>query len=376
MSEPMPSTAGLSEAAVLEALATVQDPELKKDLVSLGMVRDVRVDGADVSVTIVLTTPACPMRARIEADCMAALQALPGVDSVHVEFAAAVPRDRRLAEKMEIDVRNIVAVGSGKGGVGKSTVSVNLACSLARSGSSVGILDADVYGPNIPMMMGVEGVRPEQGVGRGIQPVVAHGVRLMSIGFLVDADTPLVWRGPLLHTTVRQFLSDVEWGPLDYLIVDLPPGTGDVALSLAQSVPLTGAVVVTTPQAVSMADVIKSVAMFQLPQLDVEVLGVIENMSGFVAPDTGQRYDIFGRGGGTVVAERMGVPFLGEIPIDPDIRESGDFGTPIVVGQPESAVARAFGEIAGRLAAAVSVRNLSRDASAPYEADRDLPLTD
>jgi ATP-binding protein involved in chromosome partitioning len=264
-------------------------------------------------------------------------------------------------------------VASGKGGVGKSTVAVNLACALACGGSAVGILDADVYGPNIPLLMGVAGERPQARHGQGLLPVIAHGVKLMSIGFLVDEATPMVWRGPLLHTTVRQFLSEVSWGELDYLVVDLPPGTGDVAISLGQSVPLTGAVVVTTPQTVSVADVLRCIAMFQLPDVAVPVLGVIENMSGFVAPDTGRRYDIFGVGGGRSVAERTGVAMLGEVPIDTAVRESGDAGIPVVVARPESAAARALAEIAGRLAGLVSVRHKG-GLQRPAHGDPDLPI--
>jgi len=375
MSEPHDGGV-IAEPDVLAALAGVQDPELQRDLVSLGMVRDIGIDGDRVSFTVVLTTPACPLRGQIEADCRAAVGALPGVREVDITWDARVPRDRRLSGRIQVGVRNAIAVASGKGGVGKSTVAVNVAAALARQGAAVGLLDADVYGPNIPMMMGVSGARPTARDGKRLDPVHAHGVSLMSIGFLVDEATPLVWRGPMLHNAIRQFLSDVTWGELDYLIVDMPPGTGDVALSLTQALPLTGAVVVTTPQAVSMADVVKCVAMFQLPDIGVPVLGVVENMSGFVAPDTGHRYDIFGRGGGVHVAERMGVPFLGEVPIDPAVREAGDGGVPVVVGQPESAVGRAFSEIAGRLAAAVSVLNMNGDRGSGYEADPDLSLAD
>jgi ATP-binding protein involved in chromosome partitioning len=297
---------------------------------------------------------------------------IPGVTDIQMEWDAQVPRDRRMASQIQIGPRNAIAVGSGKGGVGKSTVAVNLAVSLARQGATVGLMDADVYGPNVPMMMGVLDERPFSKDGNSIEPVEAHGVKLMSIGFLVDPKQPLVWRGPMLHQAVRQFLGDVRWGDLDYLVIDLPPGTGDVQLSLTQAIPLTGAIIVTTPQAVSTSDVVKSIAMFQLEQVDVPVLGVVENMSGFVAPDTGQRYDIFGVGGGRQVAEEMGVPFLGTVPIDPEIRVGGDAGMPIVLSAPESAAARAFFDIAQQLAAQVSVINLNRPPERSFQADPDL----
>jgi ATP-binding protein involved in chromosome partitioning len=366
------SDARVTEQQVIEALSKVDDPELNRDLVSLGMIRDVEVAGGDVSFTVVLTTPACPLKSQIQSDCETAVGAIPGVERVHVSFDAQVRQDSRLGEQIEIGVRNAIAVGSGKGGVGKSTVSVNLAVALAKQGAAVGLMDADVYGPNIPMMMGVPHERPVSVDGEKIEPIMAHGVKLISIGFLVDDATPLVWRGPMLHGAIRQFLGDVNWGELDYLIIDLPPGTGDVQLSLTQAIPLTGAVVVTTPQAVSITDVMKSVAMFQLDQIRVPVLGVVENMSGFVAPDTGKRYDIFGTGGGQRIAERMGIELMGEVPIDPEVRESGDGGTPIVIADPESAAAQALTEIAGVLAGKVSVLNASRDAEPKFDADPDL----
>jgi ATP-binding protein involved in chromosome partitioning len=245
---------------------------------------------------------------------------------------------------------------------------------LAREGASVGLMDADVYGPNVPLMMGVTGMRPVSRDGKTIEPIEAHGVKLISIGFLVDPKQPLVWRGPMLHGTVRQFLADVNWGELDYLIIDLPPGTGDVQLSLAQAIPLTGAVVVTTPQAVSVADVVKSIAMFQLEAIDVPVLGVVENMAGFVAPDTGVVYEIFGQGGGEAVAAEMAVPFLGRVPLDPAVREGGDAGAPIVATRPESAAAECLAAIARQLAAAISVLNLNRPVERVFQPDPDLAL--
>jgi len=364
----------VTEEQVIQALSKVNDPEIRRDLVSLGMVRDIVIEGGHVGFTVVLTTPACPLKSQIEEDCRAAVGAIPGVEQVTVGWDAQVPRDNRLTSRIDVGVRNAIAVGSGKGGVGKSTVAVNLAVALARQGARVGLMDADVYGPNVPLMMGVAGARPMSRDGKKIEPIEAHGVKLISIGFLVDAKQPLVWRGPMLHGAIRQFLADVNWNDLDYLIIDLPPGTGDVQLSLSQALPLTGAVIVTTPQAVSMADVVKSIAMFQLEQIDVPVLGVVENMSGFVAPDTGKVYDIFGRGGGQVVAEQMGVPYLGAVPIDPDVRVGGDTGAPIVLAHPESPAARALAEIAGRLAASISVLNMNRPKERSFAPDPDLAI--
>ncbi len=357
----------VSPEAVLAALATVQDPELGRDLVSLGMIRDLHIEGPRVRFTVVLTTPACPLRHQIETDAVRAVEAIPGVQEVVVNWDAQVRPDNRLAGRIQIGVRNAVAVGSGKGGVGKTTIAVNLAASLAQQGACVGLMDADLYGPNVPMMMGVPDARPRATPDNRIEPILAHGVRLMSIGFLIDDTTPVVWRGPMLHSAIRQFLSDVDWGELDYLIIDLPPGTGDVQITLSQAIPLTGAVVVTTPQAVAAADVLRAVAMFQLPDLGVPVLGVVENMSGFVAPDTGQRYDIFGEGGGAEIARRSGIPFLGSVPIDPELRQAGDQGRPVVVFRPDSPSGRALTEIAQRLAAAISVlvAGRERDTSAP-----------
>jgi ATP-binding protein involved in chromosome partitioning len=357
-------------------LGKVNDPEIGRDLVSLGMVRDIDIEGGAVSFTIVLTTPACPLKGQIESDATDALMALDGVDSVTVEWDAQVPRDDRLSQEIEIGVRNAVAVGSGKGGVGKSTVAVNLAASLVQQGATVGLLDADVYGPNIPMMMGVSDARPVSRDGKRIEPIEAHGVKLMSIGFLIDESQPVVWRGPMLHQAIRQFLSDVVWGDLDYLIIDLPPGTGDVQLSLSQFLPLTGAVVVTTPQAVSMADVLKAVSMFQMEQINVPVLGVVENMSGFVAPDTGTMYDIFGSGGGKRISEKMNVPYLGEVPIDPLVRISGDGGTPLVMSHPDSPAAEALSRISRELAAQVSLATLNRPPAREPRADPDLRIVD
>ncbi|MEO6062369.1 MAG: Mrp/NBP35 family ATP-binding protein [Thermoflexales bacterium] len=343
-----------SQQNVLAALSKVQEPELHKDLVSLNMVHAIRIDGGAVEFTIRLTTPACPLKHQIERECVLAVGAIPDVTGVKVRFDANTARDTRLAN---LPVRNIVAVGSGKGGVGKSTTAVNLAIALKQQGARVGLLDADIYGPNIPLMMGVKGSRPNVSGGK-LVPVQAHGLQLMSMGFLLGVDQPAILRGPMLHKALEQFIRDVAWSDCDYLIVDLPPGTGDVQLSLSQIAPMTGAVVVTTPQDVALEDVRKSIYAFK--SMSVPVLGVIENMSYFIAPDTGRRYDIFGHGGGQRMAGALGVPFLGEVPIDQAIREGGDHGLPIVAGEPGGAHALAYQAIASALAAKISVMNAQR----------------
>jgi len=347
----------VNQSQVLQALSRVIEPELGKDLVSLKMIRDLTIHDGLVRFKIVLTTPACPLKNEIEAAARAAVLEIPGVEQVEITLDASVPLDRRLTGKLDIGVKNAIAVASGKGGVGKSTIAVNLALALAQSGAEVGLLDADVYGPNIPLMMGVR-QRPVSQDGR-LLPPVGYGVKLMSMGFLVDAEAPIIWRGPMIHTALRQFLTDVAWGDIDYLIVDLPPGTGDASLSLAQSLTLTGAVIVTTPQDVALADVIKGIGMFK--QLDVPVLGVIENMSYFVCSHCGQRTDIFSHGGGRRVAERNGVPFLGEVPLDPVVRAGGDSGRPVVVSDPASPAATAMRQIASQLAAMISVQNARQE---------------
>jgi ATP-binding protein involved in chromosome partitioning len=347
--------ATVTKAQVMEALSHVIEPELHKDLVTLDMVKNLEIEGGKVDFTIMLTTPACPLKHKMEADARKAVSSVPGVEEVNINFDANVPVDARLMGKLNIGVRNAIAVASGKGGVGKSTVATNLAISLALDGAKVGLLDVDVYGPNIPIMMGVEG-RPKA-FNNKIQPLTAYGVKLMSMGFLVPPDQAVIWRGPMIHNAIRQFIEDVDWGALDYLVIDLPPGTGDASLSLAQSLSLTGAVVVTTPQKVALSDVVRGVAMFE--QLNVPVLGVIENMSYFVAPDTGRRYDIFGHGGGAEMAQKVKVEFLGEIPLEPAVREGGDEGSPIVVRDPASPAAQSLRAVAQKVAAAVSVRNLT-----------------
>jgi ATP-binding protein involved in chromosome partitioning len=343
----------VTEQSVLDALRQIQDPDLRKDIVTLGFIKDLTIDGGNVSFRIVLTTPACPVKEQMETEAHRLVGALPGVSAVQVKMDAEVPKGRGLGEKVSIEgVRNIIAVSSGKGGVGKSTVAVNVAVALALDGARVGLMDADVYGPNVPLMLGANNARPEV-EGNKLVPIEAYGVRLMSMAILQPGDKPMIVRGPILHGLVKQFLSDVLWGELDYLIVDMPPGTGDVQLSLAQLVPVQGAVLVTTPQEVAVMDVRRALRMFET--VAVPVLGVVENMSYFVAPDTGARYDIFGAGGGERLAEQYNVPFLGSVPLGMDVRDGGDRGVPVVVGQPDSPQALAFRRVAEEVARQVSI---------------------
>ncbi len=345
----------LSKENVLTALGGVNDPELHQDLVTLNMIRDVEIKGSDVSFTVVLTTPACPLKGQIEADVRAAVGALPGVGKITLAWDSSVPNDGRNRGLLNMTVRNVIAVASGKGGVGKSTVAVNLAVSLARKGARVGLLDADIYGPNVPTMMGLTQLPPPRD--NKMTPAEAYGVKVMSIGFLVKPGQPLIWRGPMLHSAIRQFSADVNWGELDYLVIDLPPGTGDAPLSVAQSLPLSGGVIVTLPQQVSLDDARRGLEMFR--QLDVPVFGVVENMSYLELPD-GTRMDVFGTGGGQRLAEEAGVPFIGSIPMDPSVRMGGDAGIPVIISHPESAVARALEAVAADVAAKVSVAALRK----------------
>jgi len=342
-----------NEEAILDALRQINDPDLHKDIVALGFVRDLKINGGAVSFRIVLTTPACPVKAEMESAARDLVLGVPGVTSVEVKMDAEVPKGRGLGEKVVIEgIRNIIAVSSGKGGVGKSTVAVNVAVSLALDGARVGLMDADVYGPNVPLMLGASDARPEID-GNRLVPIEAYGVKLMSMALLQPGDKPMIVRGPILHGLVKQFLSDVKWGELDYLIVDMPPGTGDVQLSLAQLVPVQGAVLVTTPQDVAVADVRRALRMFET--VAIPVLGVVENMSYFVAPDTGTRYNIFGEGGGQRLSHMYHVPFLGAIPLGMEVREGGDKGVPVVVSQPDSPQAQAFKKVAEEVARQVSI---------------------
>jgi ATP-binding protein involved in chromosome partitioning len=342
------------EAAVIEALRGVIDPELHKDIITLGMAKNIQVRDGEVSLLVTLTTPACPLRETIEKDVRAAVAKVPGVTSVDVKFDAQVPEAKRMQDKAPIPgVKNLIAVASGKGGVGKTTVAVNLAIALKNLGAAVGLMDADVYGPNVPVMLGTT-EQPKALDQHTIIPVQAYGLKTISMGLLNPGDKPLIWRGPMLHSVMQQFLRNVRWGQLDYLIVDLPPGTGDVQLSLIQSVAVSGAVIVTTPSIVALADVRKAVEMFR--QVNVEILGVVENMSYFACPHCAGRIDVFGHGEGARMAQTFGVPFLGEIEIDPQIRIGGDTGKPVAsLGEG----AKSIYAMARNVAARLSVVNLS-----------------
>jgi len=352
----------ISEEVVLRALGNVEEPELHRDLVSLGMVRDLLIEDGRVGFTVMLTTPACPLRGKIEREAREAVAAIPGVTDVVVRLDSNVPLDGRSRGTLGRPIRNAVAIASGKGGVGKTTVAVNVAVALARAGARVGLLDADIYGPNVPMMMGVDRMPAPDG-GRMVPPE-AYGVRVMSIGFLVPSGQPLIWRGPMLHSAIRQFIADVDWGELDYLIADLPPGTGDAQLSLSQSLPLSGGVIVTLPQQVSLEDARRGLEAFRA--MEVPVLGVVENMSYLTLPG-GERMDVFGQGGGEKLAREAGVPFIGAIPMDPHVRVSGDAGVPIVVAHPESEVSQALVAIAEDIAAKVSVHALQKTSVIPIQ---------
>ena len=343
----------VSKSVVLEALKVVTDPDLGRDIVSLGFVKNVAITDGHVAFTIELTTPACPVKDQMREQAHAAVVALPGVRAVDVEMtasvrAAVVPEAGRAPIP---GVKNVIAVGAGKGGVGKTTVSVNLAVALARSGGRVGIIDGDVYGPNVPIMLGLSAQL--ESAGKKIVPAERYGIRVVSMGFLTGDSAPIIWRGPMLHGVVRQFFQDVKWGELDYLIIDMPPGTGDVALSLSQTVPVAGAVVVTTPQTVSLADSRRAVGMYR--KLNIPTLGLVENMSYYVCPGCEHKSDIFGKGGGERLAVELGVPFLGQIPLYEPIRVASDNGAPIVDGDPDSPAARAIFEIAERTAAQISI---------------------
>src|SRR5438128_6445138 len=340
----------VSEAAVLQALRAIRDPEAQQDIVALGLVRDVRITEADVSFTLAFTAQSPQAKATIHSMASRLVGQLPGVSRVQVRMSggareqpAAPAHGAGPARSAELipEVRHTVAVSSGKGGVGKSTVAVNLAVTLAQTGSTVGIVDSDVYGPDVPLMLGARG-RPGMFENR-IIPVEVHGLKMMSIGLLVNEREPLVWRGPMIHSFIQQMLKDVMWGALDYLVFDMPPGTGDAQLSLSQVIPLSGVVMVTTPQEVALLDVRKAIGMFQ--KLNVPILGIVENMSYFVAPDTGKRYPIFGEGGGRRLSEEYGVPLLVQVPLDPATRLAGDEGTPITLRRPDSPDAGTFREL-------------------------------
>ena len=351
----------LDTQSVLEVLRPVQDPELRKSLVDLNMIRNVQIEDSKVSFTLVLTTPACPLREFIVEDCQKAVKQLPGVEAVEVEVTAETPQQKSLPDRQSVaGVKNILAISSGKGGVGKSTIAVNVAVALALKGAKVGLLDADIYGPNAPTMLGLAEAKVivEQGSGGEVlEPAFNYGVKMVSMGFLIDPDQPVIWRGPMLNGIIRQFLYQVNWGELDYLIVDMPPGTGDAQLTMAQAVPMAGAVIVTTPQTVSLLDARRGLKMFQ--QLGVNVLGIVENMSYFIPPDMPEKnYDLFGSGGGEKTSKELDVPLLGCVPLEISLREGGDAGVPIVIAEPDCASAKSLLAIAGQIAAKVSLAAL------------------
>lgn len=345
---------GLTEKTILAALSQVQDPDLHRDLVSLGMIKDLKIGGGKVSFTLELTTPACPMKERMKNDCHTAVAQVPGVREVDIHMTSRAPQHAAPAQKAIPGVSHVFAVSSGKGGVGKSTVAANLALALQQNGAKVGLMDADAYGPNIPQMLGIS-ERPGSD-GNTIFPPEKNGMKVMSVGLIAPGDTPIVWRGPMLHSLIQQFLYQVDWGELDYLVVDMPPGTGDAQLSLSQQAPLAGALMVTTPQDVSLADVRRAIMMFR--KVQVPVLGVVENMAYFLCPDNHKKYEIFGSGGGEKISREYDIPLLARLPIDPRIAAGGDSGHPIVLEDPDSPAAGEFRKLAGEVARQISIVHL------------------
>lgn len=351
----------MTKEDILKALGNVQEPDLGKDLVTLNMVKDIAIDGNKVSFTVVLTTPACPLKDMIMNACINAIKILVNKDAqVTVNFTSNTTSNRQDPKTLLTGVRNIITVVSGKGGVGKSTVAANLALALAQGGASVGLMDADIYGPSQHIMFGIRGERPlmKDVDGKGlIIPIEKYGIKVMSIGLLVDEKQAVVWRGPMVSSAIRQFVSDVDWGELDYLIIDMPPGTGDIHLTIVQTVPVTGVIVVTTPQLVALADAKKGIAMFNQAQIKVPVIGLVENMSYFTPAELPEnKYYIFGKNGGKNLAEEFDIPFLGQIPIVQSIREGGDAGTPVMAGEDEI-TKQAFIEFAGNAARGIAMRN-------------------
>ena len=350
----------MTQEEILKALSTVQEPDLGKDLVTLNMIRDIEISDNNISFTVVLTTPACPLKDVIQRDCINAIKSIDTEANVVVNFTSSTTTIRADKSNVLPGVKNIIAVVSGKGGVGKSTVSANLALALSQGGASVGLLDADIYGPSVPIMFGVRGERPMMTDVAGkamIIPLERYGIKLLSIGLLVDEKNAVVWRGPMASSAIRQFITDVKWGELDYLIIDMPPGTGDIHLTMMQTAPVTGVVVVTTPQDVALADAKKGIAMFGQAQMNVPIIGLVENMSYFTPAELpNHKYYIFGRDGGKRLADEYDLPFLGQIPLVQSIREGGDIGVPIMMS--DDAISKeAFAEFAGTVARSISMRN-------------------
>ena len=347
----------LTEARILQALSTVQDPELHRDIVSLGMVKELAVNHGKVSFLVELTTPACPLRETIETDCKKALNQISGITGLEIRFGAQVRGSKAGAGQTDLlpTVKNVVLVAAGKGGVGKSTVAANLAVALKMHGAATGLLDADIYGPSVPMIMGVKGEPKKIDVdgGQKIAPALAHGVPVMSIGFFLDPDQAVIWRGPMLGKALHQLMADVHWGELDYLVVDMPPGTGDVQITFSQQLKVSGALLVATPQAVALADVVRAKSMFD--KVMIPIVGIVENMSYFVCDGCGKEHEIFSRGGAQRAAERFQIPYLGEIPITPALRKGGDEGVPVLIQDPKSPVSKIFLEIAAKLAGQLSI---------------------
>jgi ATP-binding protein involved in chromosome partitioning len=347
----------VDQAKILEALSRVNDPELHRDIVSLGMVKNLGVRDGKVNFTVELTTPACPLRETIETDCRKALSGVAGITGLEINFGAQVRGSKAGAGQTDLlpFVKNVVLVAAGKGGVGKSTVAANLAVALKAHGAATGLLDADIYGPSVPIIMGVKGepAKVEVNGGYKLAPTVAHGIPVMSIGFFLDADQAVIWRGPMLGKALHQLMADVHWGELDYLVVDMPPGTGDVQITFSQQLKVSGALLVATPQDVALADVIRAKTMFD--KVMIPIVGIIENMSYFICDGCGKKHEIFSRGGAQRAAERFNIPYLGEIPITPALREGGDKGVPILIQDPGSAVSKSFLDIAAKLAGQLSI---------------------
>lgn len=351
----------ISKESLLKTLSRVDDPDFKKDLVTLKMIEDINIKQDNIAFTIVLTTMACPLKDKIKGDCVQAIEEDYGKDyNIDIEFDSRITTLRNESKNLLPNVKNIIAVGSGKGGVGKSTVSVNLAISMAKNGAKVGIIDADIYGPSIPLMLGLKGKRPEiQKIEdkHYILPLEQYGIKCLSIGFLIDEKQAVVWRGPMVSSALKQFVTDCIWGDLDYLIIDLPPGTGDIQLTLAQTIPITGAIIVTTPQEVAIADARKAIGMFQMPNINIPIIGIVENMSYFIAPELpDKKYYIFGKDGGKKTAEEYGIPFLGQIPIQEYIREGGDIGKPSIL-YGNDVLRESFTNLAGNAEQQIAIKN-------------------